>query len=262
LIVPESSLTKCAGYTQSLQTLGYIVGASIAAILYPIWGVTGMVALDVGGAVLASITVAVIKIPTPENTVQEKSGNLLSEIKEGFKIIYDNKSLFSLLWIGVIFSFLYAPVNALFPLMSMNYFGGSTVHASITEVTFSLGMFIGGIVLGIWGGFKKRGITMISAIALMGIAITISGALPISGFIIFAVLSFLMGFSAPFYNGPHTALMQEKISPEYLGRVFGLYGSLMSFALLLGLVMTPMIIVNGEIKVFPYNRSISFMHKI
>ena len=237
LIVPESHLTKCSGYTQSLQTLGYIAGASLAALLYPIWGVRGMVALDVGGAVLASITVAVVKIPSVTKTEQEKSGGLLFEIKEGYKIIYENKGLFSLLWIGVAFAFLYAPVNALFPLMSMNYFGGSTLHASIAEVTFSVGMLIGGIVLGLWGGFKNRGITMIFAIVLMGIAVGISGALPISGFIVFAILCFLMGLSAPFYNGPHTSLMQEKISPEFLGRVFGLYGSLMSFALLLGLVV-------------------------
>jgi len=238
LIVPDSSLTKCAGYTQSLQTLGYIAGASIAAILYPIWGVNGMVALDVGGAILASITIVVVKIPSVATTAQEKSKNLFDEIKEGYKIIHDNKGLFSLLWIGVIFSFLYAPVNALFPLMSMNYFGGTTLHASIAEVTFTLGMFIGGIILGLWGGFKNRGITMISAIALMGITISISGVLSINSFIVFAILCFFMGFSAPFYNGPHTALMQNKISPEFLGRVFGLYGSLMSFALLLGLVVS------------------------
>jgi len=238
LIVPEDSLTKCSGYTQSLQTLGYIAGASIAAILYPIWGVRGMVALDVGGAVLASTAIAVVKIPSVAETTHEKSNNLLSEIKDGYKIIYDNKGLFSLLWIGAIFSFLYAPVNALFPLMSMNYFGGSTLYASIAEVAFSLGMFVGGIILGLWGGFRNRGITMVLAIALMGIAIGISGVLPVNGFIVFVILCVSMGFSAPFYNGPHTALMQEKISPEYLGRVFGLYGSLMSFALLLGLVVT------------------------
>lgn len=45
-----------------------------------------------------------------------------------------------------------------------------------------------------------------------------------------------MGFSSPFYSGPQTALMQEKVPSEFLGRVFGLYGSLMAWALPLGLV--------------------------
>ena len=44
-----------------------------------------------------------------------------------------------------------------------------------------------------------------------------------------------MGLSSPFYSGPQTALMQEKIPPDYLGRVFGLYGAIMSWAMPLGL---------------------------
>ena len=51
-------------------------------------------------------------------------------------------------------------------------------------------------------------------------------------------MSFLMGLSSPFYSGPQTALMQEKVPPEYLGRVFGLYGAIMSWAMPLGLAFS------------------------
>lgn len=47
-----------------------------------------------------------------------------------------------------------------------------------------------------------------------------------------------MGISVPFYNSPVTALIQEKIPPEYLGRVFGLYGSMASFAMPIGLLIS------------------------
>jgi len=247
LIVPESHLTKCAGYTQTVQTLGFIAGTSLAAILYPLWGVSGMVTLDVAGAVLASLTVAVVKIPLTPNaadeTVQQEASRqaelgLIVEIKEGFKIFKDDKSLFALLWIGVALSVFFSPVNALFPLMSMDYFGGTTIQASIAEVAFAVGMMIGGLLLGIWGGFKNRGKTMILSVALIGISIAVAGILPTNGFSIFAVLSFVIGFASPFYTGPQTALMQERFQAEYLGRVFGLYGSLASFGMLSGLVLT------------------------
>jgi len=238
LLVPETHLTKCAGYTQSLQTLGFIAGASVAAILYPLWGIRGMVALDVAGAVLASITVAMVNIPALPKTVQEKRQSIILEIREAFTIFKVNKGLFALLWIGSAFTFFYAPVNALFPLMSMGHFGGTTTHASIAEITFAAGMMAGGVILGLWGGFKNRGLTIIAAIALMGLAVGISGILPSGGFVVFAFLSLLMGLSAPFYSGPNMALMQEKIPPEYLGRVFGFYGSLLSVAMLLGLVVS------------------------
>lgn len=71
---------------------------------------------------------------------------------------------------------------------------------------------------------------------LMGMSLVISGLLPINGFPLFAVCSGLMGLSSPFYSGVQTALYQEKIKPEYLGRVFSLLGSLMSFMMPIGLI--------------------------
>jgi len=237
-IVPETHLTKCAGYTQSLQTLGFIAGTSIAAVLYPLWGISGMVALDIAGAVLAGVAVMVVKIPSLQKTEQQEKQGIILEVKESFGIFKTHKGLFALLWIAVVFTFFFAPINVLFPLMSMGYFGGTTVHASIAEITFAGGMMLGGVVLGLWGGFKNRGITMCSSIALMGIAIAGAGVLPATGFFVFAGLSLLMGLSAPFYTGPHVALMQEKLPLEHLGRIFGFYGSLMSASMLLGLVTT------------------------
>lgn len=50
----------------------------------------------------------------------------------------------------------------------------------------------------------------------------------------FLPVSFLMGACSPLYAGTQTALMQEQIPPEYLGRVFGLYGTIMAWAMSMG----------------------------
>lgn len=239
LIVPEEKLTKCSGITQSLQTVGYIAGAAIAGVLYPVWSISGLVFLDVAGAVAASAAVAVVGIPSPPKEEHPAGrSNLLSEMKAGYRILHRSRGLFALLWIGAAFMVLFSPINALFPLMSLDYFGGTTAQAAIAEITFAAGMFAGGLLLGVWGGFKNRATSMIGALMMMGTAIALSGLLPTNGFPAFAILSLLMGFSSPFYNGPQTALMQEKIAPEYLGRVFGLYGSIVSLAMPLGLVLS------------------------
>jgi DHA3 family macrolide efflux protein-like MFS transporter len=66
----------------------------------------------------------------------------------------------------------------------------------------------------------------------------VSGSLPTNGFAIFAICCLMMGLSVPFYSGIQTALFQEKIKPEYLGRVFSLTGSIMSFAMPVGLIIS------------------------
>lgn len=48
-----------------------------------------------------------------------------------------------------------------------------------------------------------------------------------------------MGACSPLYAGTQTALMQEQIPPEYLGRVFGLYGTIMAWAMPMGLAAPP-----------------------
>lgn len=239
LIVPTEELTRCSGYTQSLQTIGYIAGTAIAGVLYPICSISQMVALDVIGALIATACVAAVEIPSLVMSADNQSSpDMWGEIKAGYLVIKKAKGLFALLWIAAVFMILYSPINALFPLMSLDYFAGTTVHASIAEIAFSIGMLFGGVILGVWGGFHNRGKGIALSVAAMGVPICLTGLLPQNGFWGFAVLCVFMGCSVPFYNGPVTALMQERIAPEYLGRVFGLYGSIASIAMPIGLVLS------------------------
>ncbi|QAA23418.1 MFS transporter [Sporolactobacillus terrae] len=237
LIVPEDRLTKCSGYSQMIQSIGFIISPAAAAFLYAIWDLKEIILLDIGGALVASATVAALAIPSPEPYSKAGRQHFMQEIREGYDAIRENKGLFALLWIGTLYMFVYSPISALYPLMSMQYFGGTAAHASAAEVAFAVGMLGGGILLSAWGGFKKRTITLCASILLMGISIAASGLLPSSTFPIFLVCCAFMGLSAPFY-GVQTALFQEKIKAEYLGRVFSLFGSLASLAMPVGLLFS------------------------
>jgi DHA3 family macrolide efflux protein-like MFS transporter len=238
LLVPEDQLTKCAGYSQSVQSVSYILSPAIAAFVYASWDLNAAILLDVLGAVIACITVALINIPKQKRLEYQENNSILKDAKEGYMVIKKHKGLLALIWVGAIFAFIYMPVSALFPLMSMEYFRGTTTHASIIETVFATGMLLGGMLLGIWGGFRNRVVSIVTSLLLMGIALAIAGLLPTSGFSIFIICSGLMGFSSPFYSGVQTAFIQEKIQPEYLGRVFGLFGSIMSLAMPVGLIVS------------------------
>lgn len=120
----------------------------------------------------------------------------------------------------------------------MECFNGTPMHISITEIAYASGMLIGGLLLGLFGNYQKRILLITASIFMMGISLTISGLLPQSGFFIFVVCCAIMGLSVPFYSGVQTALFQEKIKPEYLGRVFSLTGSIMSLAMPIGLILS------------------------
>jgi DHA3 family macrolide efflux protein-like MFS transporter len=181
--------------------------------------------------------VAFIAIPKPPNMERVGRTGYFTDLKNGYLAIREDKGLFQMLLVGTAYMLIFMPINALFPLMSMGYFGGTTTHAAIAETAFSAGMLAGGLVLGAWGGFRRRIVTLGVSVLLMGAGFAASGLLPTWGFIGFAVLCVVMGFAAPFH-GVQTAIFQERIEPECLGRVFSLSISMMSLAMPVGLMLS------------------------
>jgi MFS transporter, DHA3 family, macrolide efflux protein len=241
LLVPEEQLTKCAGLNQASQSISYIVSPAIAAALYALWKLNEIILIDVIGAVLASLTVFFVKLPKLSLIKESHGYNMIKEMKEGFAVIKKYKGLFALLIIGTLYMLVYMPINALYPLISFDYFNGTPMHVSITEIAFASGMLVGGLVLGVISNYKNRVFLITSSISMMGISLTIAGLLPPNAFSIFVVSCIIMGLSVPFYSSIQTALFQEKIQPEYLGRVFSLTGSFTALAMPLGLILSGLI---------------------
>lgn len=244
LLAPPEHLTRLAGVAQAVQSGGYILGTALAAVIYPLFGLVPMVALDVVGALFAAGAVLAAHIragggePGAADGPDAPGGDvraLLAETRDGYRVLRGYRGLFALLWCGFAFTLVFSPISALFPLMTLDHFGGTTADAALAEIVFSVGMIAGSALLTATGGFKNRALTVVAATALYGVATLVAGLLGADGFAAFLAMSFLMGLSSPFYSGPQTALMQERVPPEFLGRVFGLYGAIMSWALPLGL---------------------------
>lgn len=70
-------------------------------------------------------------------------------MKEGMAVLRQNKGLFALLLVGTLYMFVYMPINALYPLITMECFNGTPMHISITEIAYASGMLIGGLLLGL-----------------------------------------------------------------------------------------------------------------
>ena len=247
LVAPAEHLTRLAGVTQAVQSGGYILGTAVAAVIYPLWGLTAMIALDVVGALVASVAVLAARLDVGGSRgtsgerglgIAAQARALAAETADGYRVLRGYRGLFALLWCGFAFTLVFSPISALFPLMTLDHFGGTTGDAATAEIVFSVGMIVGSALLTATGGFKNRALTVVAATALYGVATLVAGLLGVGGFVAFLVMSFLMGLSSPFYSGPQTALMQEKVPPEYLGRVFGLYGAIMSWAMPLGLAFS------------------------
>lgn len=226
-LVPPAELTKCAGYTQSLESVSMIISPALAAVLYASWSMNSIVMLDVVGAVLAVITVMIVSIPQQKVQHEKDSKiDLIKEAREGFQIIRKEEGILGIVLVTSLYSMAMMPISALFPLMSMEYFGGTSIHASIVETLFSVGYLIGALLLAKWGGTKNRVYTIALSYFIMAAALLGTFFLPATAFPVFVFFAWVMGFSGPFYWGTYTPLLQTHFREEYLGRVLSITDSI------------------------------------
>ena len=97
------------------------------------------------------------------------------------------------------------PASSLLPLMVTEYFLGRALQLAWLQAAFGIGTILGGILSGIWGGFKRRIVTTLIGLVATGLATMVLGLLPPRGIMLAVAISFFLGFTNPITNGPLTA---------------------------------------------------------
>lgn len=238
LLAPEGELTRIASINQTIQAICNIFGPVLGAALIVSTNMSVVMLLDVVGALIACSTLLFVNIPNPEKKETTSTANVMREMKEGFNTILTNKGLSWVMITEVLITFFVMPIVALLPLMTLKNFSGTAYQVSLIELLFGLGTLIGGILLGIWNPRIRKVIMINTSYIILGVCFAISGLLPPSGYVIYALFSVVQGIAIPFYSGPFTALLQTQIAPTYLGRAFALFDSISLLPSILGLMAT------------------------
>lgn len=75
--------------------------------------------------------------------------------------------------------FLISPSAFLIPLMVSRSFGAEVWGLTASEMTFSAGALLGGVLMATWGGFRNRMRTTLAASAMYGLLMIGLGAAPV-----------------------------------------------------------------------------------
>ncbi len=235
LLAPTDQLSRIAGINQIIYSVCNIAGPALGALCITLWDLKYVLLLDVGGAILACISLLFVTIPNPEKST-EKVNNVLREMKEGAMAVLQSKGMSLLFLFSIIVTFFLMPVSVLFPLMTINHFGGEAFEVSLIEIVWGVGALVGGAIMGA-RVYRVNKVVLINCMYLLiGATFMFSGLLPESGFIAFAVLSTIAGVSGSVYNSSFTAIVQTRIDPAVLGRVFSMFFTLSLIPSMLGLI--------------------------
>ena len=230
LMVPNKHLARIAGANQTLQGLLSIFAPPLGALLIELFSTQNVLLVDIGTAALAVLPLFFIPIPQPARHAQQANGEIektsyMHDLREGFTYVVKWKGLLGLIILAMILNFLLVPAASLLPLVVTKVFNGGAAELGWVESVFGVGVITGGILLSIWGGFKRRIITSFSGIIGIGLGIVLTGLVPDNMFYLLLAANFLVGFTQVFANGPLMAIMQSTVVPDMQGRVFSLLGA-------------------------------------
>ncbi len=241
LMVPKQHLTRIQGLNQGLQGGLTIIAAPIGAFLVAALPMAGVMAIDVVTAGFAILPLMLVRVPQPIRSSATADGeakpSVLREMMEGFRYIGRRAGHIGLLVMAAVINLFLVPAFALMPLLVRGQLGGEAMHLGWMTMAFGVGLLAGGVVLGAWGGFKRRILTSLAGVAGLGIAVLILGFAPAMAWSVSAGALLMVGFMASMANGPIQAVLQATVAPEFQGRVFTLYGSLATMTTPIGLLM-------------------------
>lgn len=235
LLAPEDQLLRISGINQTIQSISMIGGPALGALAITYLDIEQVLLFDVFGAVVAISSLLFIHIPDPEKAT-EGAESVFFQVKEGIKAVVSKQGMGLLFLFSILVTLFIMPIAILFPLMTLRHFEGGKFEVSVIEVIWGVGMLIGGSVLGISNSkMNKVAIVNITYLGL-GLAMLGSGLLLPSQFILFVILTGIGGMASSIYYASFNTIIQEKIEPEVLGRVFAMFGSISLFPSLIGLL--------------------------
>lgn len=234
MFVPVEMLTKAGGWGSLIVSVSTMLGPALGAGLMAVLSIAPIMLVDIIGAAFAVICLLAVSLPDIPQSGQKT--HLLTDMKQGLLAMRENKPLMAAFFPLILASVLYMPLGSLFPLLVRTHYMGGAGQNAVVEFVFSGGLFVSSLVMGIWGGMKRRFLMISAAISVLGLAAFAGGVLPAGAFSVFVICSFVMGASGTFFNVPLMAHIQATVAPEMMGKVFSLLTTAMMLATPFGLL--------------------------
>lgn len=229
LMVPKEHLSRVAGLNQMLNGMLNIVGPPLGALLLEALPPSGVMLVDVITAMLAIGSLLLVNIPQPARAANDRSQktSIWADIRVGLQYIWSWPGLVVLIGAAMVFKIAMTPAFSLLPLLVSKHFGGGAAHLSLLQSVSGVGIIAGGLVLSVWGGFRRRIYTSLIGMIVLSGGMVMLGLTPSHAFWLALVCIFVVGLMIPLIDGPIMAIFQATVAPEIQGRVFTLIGSLL-----------------------------------
>ncbi|MEM9485167.1 MAG: MFS transporter [Cyanobacteria bacterium P01_F01_bin.116] len=221
LLVPERHYTRAAAFGAALTSGSFIVAPAAAGVMYAATGLRGILAIDLITFAIAITTLSLVTIPHPARSQlaeQPAADTAMQRLTFGVRYLWRHPGLKSLLCFFLISNFIDGLCfTILFP-MVLSRLGNNTSILGTLSSFFGIGGLVGGSILSVWGGPKRRihGVLMGNTL-WKATLIVLALAQRTKTYLGTALVG---GLFAPLSGSCGSAIWRSKVEPSVQGRVF------------------------------------------
>jgi DHA3 family macrolide efflux protein-like MFS transporter len=239
MLVPKEQFTRISGMRSLAQSTSTVLAPIFAGALLALIDINGVLLIDIATFLIAAITLLLVRIPRPPVTTDdsETRGSKLKELSFGFRYILARRGLLGLLLIFAGMN-LFAALTyfSILPAMILARTGSDELALATVQGALGIGGVVGGLLISIWGGPKRRvhaclmgaALSFLIGDFLLAVGRTVS---------IWMIAAFLAAVIIPFITSAERAIWQSKVAPDVQGRVFSTKGMLQMATLPIGYLL-------------------------
>ena len=234
-MVSKNQYARANGMQTVVGSASGIAAPLLAGALLAIIDIPAIMVIDLITFGLALFTLAIVFIPQPKTSKEAIAGkgSIWAETLYGFRYILNRQSL-----TAIFLLFMLSNIHAAFgyPMMTpmiLAKTGDNAVILGMPRSAGSIGFLVGGLLMSVWGGPKKR----IHSVNISFILWGVLGAFifgPAWSMPRWLIGSFLMALFNPIINSAYIAILQAKVDPDLQGRIFGLENAISTISFPIG----------------------------
>ena len=232
-LVPEEYLMKYNGLNATVQSVVQFAAPAVAGAVLSIGTFRATLFIDILTALVGIGLLSCVLLPKQEASNENVS--ILSEIKAGIRYSFSDKLIGKKLVVYGLYILLCVPAGFMAALLVSRVYGDVYWYLTALELVGFAGMALGGVLMGVWGGFKSRIKTFALGLFVLSLMTIGMGVSPY--FILYLVLMFVYSIALTMIQTATTTIIQEKADSSMQGRVFGLMGAMYSGFLPVGMAI-------------------------
>ena len=232
-LVPEEYLMKYNGINATMQSIVQFAAPAVAGTVLSIGTFRSTLFIDIVTALIGIGLLSCVLLPKQE--ASNENASVFAEIKAGISYAFSDKMIGKILIVYGMFILLSVPAGFMAALLVSRVYGDVYWYLTAVELVGFAGMALGGVLMGMWGGFKSRLKTFAFGLLILSIMTIGMGISPY--FVLYLAMMFVYSIALTMIQTATTTIIQENAQESMLGRVFGLMGAMYSGFLPIGMAI-------------------------